>query len=177
MQHTHFSAVADVCFQRGAAESPAAPVASVTATRCICFQLASTSSVSGRLHVPLLSRESGVWWTRACVSLHSGLEMLAFGQVSQPVSINAVINSVSDVSGILYALCCRLSHTDSHIVVWPAAMLTGGSQLSRYQRDAATRKRSRYHTCKTCSRLFPQRVSRGRIILHVGFSKSSNPSR
>ena len=56
----HFSAVADVCSKRGVAESLAAPVASVTGTRCICFQLASTSSVSGRLHVPLLSGESGV---------------------------------------------------------------------------------------------------------------------
>lgn len=91
---------------------------SVTGTRCICFQLASTSSVSGRLHVPLLSGESGVWWTRACMSLHSGLETLAFGQVSQPVSINAVINSVSDVSGILYGLCCRMqSHWQPYCCV------------------------------------------------------------
>lgn len=41
-------------------------------------------------------------------SSFSGLEMLASGQVSLPVSINMIINSVSR---LWYPLCCSLSHT------------------------------------------------------------------
>lgn len=101
----HFSSTAEVYFQRGAAELPAVAVTSVAGTYSTCFRLTSTSSVGERLSVPLLSRERV-----ACDRLFSGLEMLAYGQVSQPVSINTIINSVRDVSGILNALCC---HTQS----------------------------------------------------------------
>lgn len=40
------------------AELPVAPVTGVAGTYTACFQLTSTSSVSERLSVPLLSRES-----------------------------------------------------------------------------------------------------------------------
>ncbi|KAL7405079.1 hypothetical protein ABVT39_023463, partial [Epinephelus coioides] len=55
-------------------------------------------------------------------------------------------------------------------------MSTGFSRFGHYQLDAATRKRSLYHTCETCNQLLPQHVGQEDIISHRLIQSSCNPS-
>lgn len=141
--NTDFSGIPEVYFRTRWAELPAVPISRVAGARCICFQLTSTSSVTERLSVPLLSGESGAWWAPSPASLRppslgSGPETLACGQVGRAPSISRIINSVSR---LCCPPCCTRGHPDG--VVRPAAAV--GLQFCRYRSDALMWRRSQQH--------------------------------